>query len=294
MLGFFDIRNKRYADLREDSLLNGNDFDNFKRWPYTCIKGRILAELASILVYILQFTPIHANHITFFYAFSGIAGACLLASQNTQFIFIGVVIFFFKNLPDWVDGFLARLKNQTSEEGKILDPWGALVNSHAFIIGFGLYVFNATSQILYLYILIFIMFLRAIDLRNYMFIQFMNRIINNDIKIRVEKTSNLTDPKKLPITSKNIASSISKGSMLTIISKFALNFLDDRSRSVDFVCLVIVIEVFYSSLFITHFLMFAYLVKYVLIFLGGIFIVYLKKTPTKLHKSLIEKNIKQI
>ena len=219
MLGFFDIRKKRYEDLREDSILNGGDFDNFKRWPYTCLKGRLLAELASILVYLLQFTSIQANHITFFYAFSGVIGAGFLASQNVVLIYCGIAIFFLKNLPDWVDGFIARLKSQTSEEGRILDPWGALVNSHTFIIGFGLYVFNTTNQIIYLYLLIVIIFLRAIDLRSYIFIQFMNRMINDGEELANISKQGLNDSRDLPITSKLISSSNSNKNLLFFLAK---------------------------------------------------------------------------
>ena len=292
MLDFLDIRNQRYADLREDSLKNGGDFDNFKRWPYTCLKGRILAELASILVYIIQFIPIHPNHITFFYAFSGVIGALFLGSQNTQLILFGIVIFFMKNLPDWIDGFLARLKNLTSEVGKVLDPWGALVNSHAFIIGFSLYVFNSTGQMVYIYMLILIMFLRAIDLRNYMFIQFMNRIINNDIKL---KSNTLIEPGSSKqvldnLTSKGVSSKTHNVNLLSFVAKFALNFLDDRSRSVDFVCFIIVLEVIFDKILLSNLLMFGYFFKYLLLFFGGLFIVYFKNAPSKIKIFLTDLN----
>ncbi len=290
MIGFIDIRNRRYADLRADSIKNGADFDNFKRWPYTCFKGRILAELASILVFLLQFTPIHANHITFFYALSGIIGALFLGSQNTQLILAGLIIFFLKNLPDWVDGFIARLKNQTSEEGKILDPWGALVNSHAFIIGFGIYVFNTSNQVMYLYILILIIFLRAIDLRNYTFIQFMNGIINNELKLKDQKNIESSNTEQLPLTSKIISTESNNIGFLKSISKFVFNFLDDRSRSVDFVCLIILLEVLNNQIYLSKYLMFGYLFKYLMIFFGGIYIVYYKKIPTKIHNSLFNQN----
>tara|TARA_B110000008_G_scaffold279902_1_gene329479 strand:+ start:9375 stop:10256 length:882 start_codon:yes stop_codon:yes gene_type:complete len=288
VLSFKETRQKRYEDLREDSLRNGGDFDNFRRWPYTCLKGRILAELASLLVYVLQFTSVKANHITFFYAFSGIVGALCLGSNNTELILFGVSIFFFKNLPDWVDGFIARLKNQTSQEGKILDPWGALVNSHAFIIGFGLYAFNSSNQILNLYILILIIFLRAIDLRNYMFIQFMNAIINDDLALNGKKKYTTIKSNGVAITSKMISRHSKNKGYLAILSKLIFSFLDDRSRSVDFVCLIIVLELFLNQISLSPYVMLGYLLKYLFIFFGGIYIVYLKKTPSKLYKSLID------
>lgn len=287
MLTFRETRQKRYEDLREDSLRNGGDFDNFKRWPYTCLKGRILAELASVLVFVLQFTPVKANHITFFYAFSGIIGAFCLGSNNTELILFGVLIFFFKNLPDWVDGFIARLKNQTSQEGKILDPWGALVNSHAFIIGFGLYAFNSSNQILNLYFLISIIFLRAIDLRNYMFIQFMNALINDDLALNGNKFVTIKS-EGVAITSKMLSRNSKNKDYFAILSKLIFSFLDDRSRSVDFVCLIIVLELFLNHISLSLFIMLGYLLKYLFIFFGGIYIVYIKKTPSKLYKSLTD------
>ena len=72
------------------------------------------------------------------------------------------------------------------------------------------------------------------------------------------------------------------------INILLFNFLDDRSRSVDFVCLIIVLELFLNHISLSLFVMLGYLLKYLFIFFGGIYIVYIKKTPSKLYKSLTD------
>ena len=65
------------------------------------------------------------------------------------------------------------------------------------------------------------------------------------------------------------------------------SILDDRARSVDFVCLLILIEVLAGKLWITPFIYWVYVAKYILIFSGGAYLVYFKKLPTQVKHTVM-------
>ena len=72
-------------------------------------------------MYILLKTSVRLNTITLVYAFMGVAGAVLFATGIPVAIAAGIFIFFSKAIPDWIDGHIARLKNQTSRLGGLLE-----------------------------------------------------------------------------------------------------------------------------------------------------------------------------
>ena len=106
------------------------------------------------VAFLLQHTGIKPNWITFLYALLGIAGGVLLSTGQENLIIVGVIILFSKVVVDGTDGLLARIKKKTSNLGALLDSWGGLVGEYAFLIGFGMYLFNATQEIHYVYLII--------------------------------------------------------------------------------------------------------------------------------------------
>ena len=280
MISYRKIRGIAYKRSRDSSKRNNEDFDNFLRWPYTNIKGRIYVELAALLVFLVQNTRIKPNQITMMYAICGVVGAFFLSSGNDSMIYVGLGIFFLKSVLDWADGLLATIKNNLTEEGGVLDPWGAYVNSQGFIIGIGLYVFDSTNDLNYLYILIVILALRSIDLRNYTYTFYMSKLINNDLKILYPYDDVVNEISKLPISIKSLNKN--KGDALTRIAKIIFSILDDRSKSVDFICLVIVIELYVGQVLASNYILYLLLLKYSLFIAGGWFLVYYKKLPSKI------------
>ena len=51
----------------------------------------------------------------------------------------------FKNVIDWSDGLLARIKT-TSNLGDVLDRWGSIVGYNSFIFGFGFYLYHDSDN----------------------------------------------------------------------------------------------------------------------------------------------------
>ena len=113
----------------------------------------------------MQFTSITPNHISIIYGLSGVlAGAFLVTGINTLMI-VGLIIFFLKGSIDWTDGLIARIKNQTSPVGHILDTWGSHIGNISLITSIGVYCFNLTNNSIYLFFTILILFLKIIDFK---------------------------------------------------------------------------------------------------------------------------------
>ena len=189
-------------------------------------------ELSSILVWLLQPTKIKPNTITYMYIFSGVLVFALLSMQNNYAIISGVIILFFKGVLDWSDGHLARIKNQTSDMGHLLDIYGAAVNTIGFHAGLGMYVYNNLGNQMFLYLIIVYLFLRAINFKTFYYaniclenLSFSNSVENHG--------------------------SVVVGKSESWIKKIFSGILDDRARTVDLIGFLIIIEIVAGDIFIT-------------------------------------------
>jgi phosphatidylglycerophosphate synthase len=113
--------------------------------PYTFVKHHFNMELAAILVYLLQWTGIHPNFITYTYLLFGLFGGILLVTKNKLCVLISLVLFFTKGILDWADGHYARLVGKTSLAGEDLDRMCGTVTTVSFYAGLAVYLFNRES-----------------------------------------------------------------------------------------------------------------------------------------------------
>ena len=90
--------------------------------------------------------------------------------QHRNFI---ILEYFSKVAIDGTDGLLARVKYKPTKFGALLDEWGGLVGEYGFIFGLGLYLYNLSGNILYLYLMISILVLKSIDYKRHIY----NRIL---------------------------------------------------------------------------------------------------------------------
>ena len=148
-----EIRNIHYSYQRKDNWDNFKiDIDNFKSNPYTFLKWRLYLETSSLILYFLVRTNIKPNQISLFYAFLGILTLFFLSLpfESKIFIYIGLFIAFTKTIIDACDGYIARLKNQKSISGFVLDGYGAHINAIGFQSGLGFYLANNQNEIFFL------------------------------------------------------------------------------------------------------------------------------------------------
>ena len=259
MIKYLDLRDESYLDRRADHQKNLFDIDSWKKNPYSCFKSRIYIELSTIFAYFLQFTSITPNHVSIIYGLSGVlAGAFLITGINTLMI-VGLIIFFLKGSLDWTDGLIARIKNQTSSVGHILDTWGSHIGNISLVTSIGIYCFNVTNNSIYLFFTIFILFLKIIDFKFFAYHQLFYEVLNKKINLK----SNISE--------ENNASK--KQSFFTLLIK---NFMDDRSRTTDTVCFLIILEILYGISYFSQIIFGLYFLKSIIIFFGIFYTFYLK------------------
>jgi len=228
-MNYKEYKKIQYTNDRELAKKGGTNIDDWSNSPYTCLKTRFYIEGSSLLLHALRKCNIHPSDITLLYAFCGIIVIPLLASNQETLIYIGLVITFAKGIFDWADGTLARTSDQTSNQGHILDSWGAYVNALGFRIGLALYIFNETENIIYLYVILLIAFFRGTNLKNY-----ANSIMFEEGKSHNFEKNKKNDGDKLKKDYQSIIENI-KVSFFSIID-------DDRARSIDFICLIVFFE----------------------------------------------------
>ena len=210
----------------------------FKRWPhyinikspYTFVKSIYYMETASLFLFITQKFIKSPNLITLLYIFSGISGSFLLNSPNKVLLFIGIFLIFTRGTFDWADGPLARRLNKTSFLGHVLDSYGAYINDAAFRVAFIYYTLKNFEDITFL-LPIFVFTLLLTDFRIYSDSQILNT--KKDSKNKHIKTHNFE--------TNHVNESI-KISNLKKWYALYISILDDRSRSIDFLLLIILFD----------------------------------------------------
>ena len=249
------------------------NIDSFFSAPYTFFKAGLYIELSSVLAFIIQNTPITPNLITIMYALLGIIGGFFLGSGNENLIIIGIFIIFFNGVLDWTDGLIARLKKSVSPLGSLLDEWAGLIVSYSFIIGFGLYLFNKTGQINFISLLILIIFVRALDLKNYFYQSTTYKLYKFEInKIQLKRK----------YLSKNNLKKYRVSKLVNFLKEILQKTFDDRSRSIDLICALILLDIFYKDIVLLEYIYIFITLKYIILFLGGFYLIYFKKYLNKL------------
>lgn len=207
----------------------------FFRYPYSYVKARYYMFFAALLVWLLQRTRIEPNSVTKVYIALGIVSAILLASGDPILILISLFLVFSKGVVDWADGHLARLKKKQSLSGHILDVFGARVHSIAFFTALGFYQFQLHDEIWFLYLVC------AYPISYGLLMQrFRYKYLFEHVQRAADQTKRQSDKRDAT----KPRSRNSSNTILRLIKFAAINVLDDRSRSIDLICLLILCDQF--------------------------------------------------
>ena len=262
------IRSIHYQ--REKKLLKSYGTDMYDKWymnPYSYIKSIYMLETSALIVFFAQFTKISPNHISGVYISLGLLSGLFLASNNDTLIFLSLIMLFTKMSFDAADGLLARIQNKTSNLGDLLDNWGGFVGSYSFLCGFGFYLYHRENNFLFIILAILIVIVKAIDLKDYSYHLAMYKLFKSKKKNEIIKKLNM---KNSNMFSKNTSN------YLTKIKNFVQNFVNDRSRTIDTIILLIFIDNYYFDVNLLNYIYYYLFLKSVLIFIGGIYITYYK------------------
>ena len=268
-----EIRKMHYKGQRAKKSLTWY-MDDWYNSPYSALKSRFYIETSSIIIFILQYTKITPNFLTLIYALLGAISGVLLASNNENLILISLILLFSKGSIDWADGLLARIKKKTSALGELLDNWGALIGSYSYLCGFGIYLYNKNGEEHFIIFSILIILFKSIDLKNYAYQLKTYKDFHNGNKKSI-KNINFIKKKQGDIyeVSKN----------LMFLKKFFQNFLDERARTIDFICLLIFLDIFYFNIVLLNYIYYLILIKTLVLFCGGFYVTYFKNFLEKLR-----------
>tara|TARA_Y100000590_G_scaffold14934_1_gene17988 strand:- start:5737 stop:6564 length:828 start_codon:yes stop_codon:yes gene_type:complete len=274
-MNYFNVRKLHYKTQRKLHLAINASIDDWFFSPYHCLKVRFFLELSALFVFFLQYTPIKPNFLTILYVIAGIAGALLLGSAQENLIIAGVIVFFLYGIFDWSDGLLARVTKKISTLGSVLDPWAGYVVSFVYLIGLGLYLFNATQEIHFIYLMILIITIRALDLKDYSYRWLMYKFYKN---FKSQKNRN-RKKNKLEKNKNNFPK------ILIYLKNFFQSFLDERARTYDTIGLIILFELMNDKILLTNIIYYLFVVRVLAIFVGGFYIVYFKGLTEKIEST---------
>ena len=151
----------------------------------------------------------------------------------------------------------------------MLDDWAALVSSYSYLIGLGIYLYHKSGDEFFIILTFFIIIIKAIDIKDYAYQYSMHEIVNS--KKKIFKSNNVKKNNKYEVSNN-----------LILLKNFFQNFLDERSRTVDLICLLIFIDTFYIRIEIIEYIYYLIFLKYFVIFSGGFYITYFKNFLPKL------------
>ena len=255
------LRNEQYSyNINLYPYIN-----NWKKNPYTFLKSIFYMESSAVFVWLLLKTKIKPNTVTIVYGIAGIVTGILLSIPNNYTIFIALIIAFTKGILDWSDGHYARITRQTSLTGHILDIYGAHLNSLGFQIGLGMYVACKTDMLLFYYLIPLFIFFRAGSLSVFSKALLFD-VISSENNVSSFQGNDNRDKNQ------NNVKIISSENAYSKYKNLFMGFLDDRARSVDFICLIILMEILFP-INISWLVFLLIVMKYFIIFAGSIYII---------------------
>ena len=264
-----DIRKMQYEYHYEHELCQF--FRDWKRAPYSYFRGIMWMEMSAFVVYILQRTRITPNALSVAYCLSGLVGGILLAIPLKATILIAVFVFFFKAIFDWCDGLLARVTRRFSLAGDILDCYGAILGAMGLEIGLGFYVAHRSGMDLYYYLIPLIPLFFFGKLHSFAFhIFYKNYITTGKLRELFGKQAQLHAAAATGGRPEKVLSGAFER-----IRNFTNNFLDHRSRTIDLICLLLLVEQF-TSVFVTWIVFLGFVIKEFLLFAASFYVVVLR------------------
>ena len=216
-----------YHRQLEYNILRSPYIGNFKGNPYSYLKARYYMFFSTIIVYFLQNTSVHPNTITKLYIICGFLAATLLAIPVKEAHIFAIFLIFSKGILDWADGFLARIKEKTSLTGHVLDVYGATIHSLTFVVSLGIYeYFYFDENIIFLMALFIYPFCYGTLLTKFSHQYVLDQITAKNFQNHTSSTQSSPSIKESH-----------KGAF-----NFFTVFLEDRSRTIDLVLVLLLVE----------------------------------------------------
>jgi phosphatidylglycerophosphate synthase len=250
MINFNTIRKKMYKEVYSkhsatSKIAKFMVYQPINTWGkniYIKLKYYFIIEIACLISWFSIKFKINPNSLSILNVFLAFTAFILLCSTNKYFNYLALILFFSKNILDYADGFVARNQNRTSATGAFLDEWSGIVFYFFFYFSIPIYVFQKTENVIYLFIAILMFFFQLLNPKNFIL---SNRFLSSlDIRKR----------KKILTTFYSIQSLKNKKNFYfkeKVIKFFSLLDYSGGTRYTDLVILILIIEIYNSSLILT-------------------------------------------
>lgn len=252
---------KKVGDIRKDIYdyhrkYYSYIFDEWKWYHYRKFKAKLYMDVGAVLTYFFIKMKVKPNIVTLTYGIMGLVGGILLAIPLKMSILIGIALFYFSPFLDWSDGPLARETRQTSITGGVLDPYGALLNWVPLWAGIGLYVANRSGMHIFYYMAPIMPTIFAMDIFQF---------------CRARLFEHCQHKHDIPEAQKvEVDFSSKKMSRITTAKKLINRIFEHNAGTVDFICLVILVETF-SQLFISWIIYLSFLAWQIIVFIYSLY-----------------------
>jgi len=243
-----------------------HDLYDFKVHPYTSVKTRFFTFMGGVLVYFLLNTKVKPNTISAIYCVLGFVGGLLLAVPLDYCILAGLIIIYFKGILDWTDGLLARNRDETSLSGFFIDAYGGKVGTLSFFLGLGFYVAAKNGSLFWYYLVPVVPFAHALVLTQFGKATLFSVVASpKHFENWKKKNSEGSSSPNFGNTGDILKSRYRK--MYDIM----FNYLDDRARTVDLICFVILLELYFPINFSWVFFLLL-VVKWSVVFVASVYV----------------------
>ena len=160
-------------------------------------------------------------------------------------------------------GFLSGLFLASNNDTLIFLSLIFLFTKNSYLCGFGVYLYNKENNFLFIILALLIILMKAVDLKDYSYHLAMYKLFKTNKKSEIINKINM---KNNNMFKKN------NPHYLTKIKNFIQNFIDERSRTIDIIILLIFIDNYYFNITLLNYIYFYIFFKTLLIFIGGIYI----------------------
>jgi hypothetical protein len=250
MIGFNQIRKKLYKEVYSKHSTTSKiakfmvyqPINNWGKNTYLKLKYYFIIEIASFIAFVSLKFKIHPNSLSILNIFLAFTALILLSSLNDNLNYLALIIFFSKNILDYVDGFVARNSKKKSVTGAFLDEWSGIIFYFCFYFSLPIYVYQKTSNVFFLYISIILVFLNLINPKVFILShKFLNSIDDNSKNKILEIFNSL----------KSIRNKKKEGYKNKIIKFISSLEYSGGTRYTDLLILIILIEIQLNKILLT-------------------------------------------
>ena len=217
--------------------------DTWLNNPYLKFKYYIIIELTALFSFYFCRLKANPNHITLFGGALGLLSIFFLSASSIKLNIVALAIFFFKNVFDYTDGFIARVQKKTSNFGQFFDEWTGDFLTLCVLISVPVYVYGKTNETTYLFILIALLFFEIINpKKKILSYSYLKKVTEN---YRKKVTKNFQYLTNIKINNKN------NKFKLNLVSFLSRLEYSGRTRYTDFVIFVIGVELYFQKIILT-------------------------------------------